>query len=69
MMTGDDLYAWRQRHGWSQQRAANEMGYSRRQYIRLEQKGDKPLLGHIERVVHLIDEQRDGDNGGHQAQG
>lgn len=53
-MLGEDLRAWRQGHGWSQQRAADEMGYSRRQYIRLEQKAGV-LPPHIERIVELIE--------------
>lgn len=37
--THEDLRAWRERMGWTQEKAANVLGISRRAYITREQPG------------------------------
>lgn len=57
-MTGADLRAWRERMGWLQREAAAELGYSRRQIVRWEQRPDEPVPYRMQRLARAIEAER-----------
>lgn len=53
-MTPEEFKAWRGRMGWTQQQAADELGLSKRQLIRIEQGvGSRGNELEISRTVYL----------------
>jgi transcriptional regulator with XRE-family HTH domain len=54
-MTGSDLKAWREARQWSQQQAADALGYTRRGYQDAEAKGSEVLRQVIELAVRGLE--------------
>lgn len=52
-LTGGDLLRWRQALHWTQAQAAAELGYSTRNYLRLEHRAGK-VPRHAARAVRTI---------------
>ena len=52
-MGGFELRLWRVDMGWSQERAAEELGVSRRTYVSWEQKGTTRLVELATRALTL----------------